>query len=430
MEVLEPEKRTLKVSSFDLVAEWRQRIGAIPGSRELSFRAQFGRQRSPVDIQLTGPSFDDLAAAEVEVRDLLGTYEGLFDITTTFEEGKEEIQLALKPEAQQLGITLEDLARQTRRAFFGEEAQRIQRGRDDLRVMVRYPRADRESLHALENMYIRTTDGTEVPFSTVAEARVGTGYTTIRRIDRARALAVLAEADKDETDVVAILEDLDRELPFIVGKYRNMRYTFEGEARDSRETSASLRWAIGGVLFLIYALLAVPFRSYAQPLIVMLVIPFGVIGALLGHMIMGIKTLSIMSQYGMLALLGVVVNDSLVLVDYVNERRMEGMPLDEAVRRAGRVRFRPILLTSLTTFGGLLPTMFEKSTQAQFLIPMAVSLGYGILFATFITLLLVPANYLILEDIKSGFTRLWRWYTNPFRRRPEPAAGNPTSPTP
>lgn len=430
IEIMEPELRTLEVDVFDLAERWRSTIGEIPGARELSFSATYGRQQAPVDIQLTGPDFDELEKADAEVRDLLRNYPQLFDIRSTFEPGKEEIQLSLKPEAEQLGISLEDLARQTRRAFFGEEVQRIQRGRDDLRVMVRYPRADRERLHTLETMYIRTQDGGEVPFSSVAEATIGRGYTTIRRIDRGRAVAVLADLDKEETDVEDILEDLDRELPPIIGKYHGMRYSFEGEAREARETEVAFKVGIFATLFMIYVLLAIPFRSYLQPLIVMLVIPFGVIGAYLGHFIMGITTFSMMSQYGILALFGVVVNDSLVLVDYVNQRRREGMGLSEAVRSAGMARFRPIVLTSLTTFGGLMPTMFEESRQAQFLVPMAVSLGWGVLFATFITLYLVPANYVILEDFQRGMKRMWRWWLSPFRSgegaegggRGEPAA--------
>ena len=418
MEVREPESRTntRTIRTRNMAREWREAIGSIPGAKELSFRSQIGRSRAPVDVQLTGPSFEDLAQAEEEVRELLATYAGLFNITTTFEPGKEEVRVKLKPEARQLGITEENLARQVRTAFFGAEVQRIQRGRDDLRVMVRYPIEKRRSLHTLETMFIRTPAGDPVPFSTVAEASMKRGYTTIRRSDRGRALSVLADADKKTTDVEEVLKDLEQQLPTILGRYPGMRYTFEGDARDGRKTSRAFLFGSIVALFFIYALLAVPFRSYSQPFIVMLVIPFGVVGALLGHFIMGLDQFSIMSQYGILALFGVVVNDSLVLVDYVNQKRKSGVPLYDAVTTAGLARFRPILLTSLTTFGGLIPTMFEKSTQAQFLVPMAVSLGWGILFATVVTLILVPVNYMILEDIRHGLRALWNWWWRPFQR--------------
>jgi multidrug efflux pump subunit AcrB len=285
-----------------------------------------------------------------------------------------------------------------RYAFFGAEAQRIQRGRDDVRVMVRYPESERRNLASLDTMRIRTRDGAEVPFGNVAEVEIGRGFSTIRRVDRARAVNVTADVNKEEVDVNQIIADIEPLLEELTEKYPGVRYKYEGELREQRESFASLMYGAVFVLFSIYALLAIPFRSYIQPLIVMLIIPFSVVGAILGHMIMGMN-LSIMSIMGILALAGVVVNDSLVLVDWINRRRREGMALAEAVRTSGAARFRPILLTSLTTFVGLLPLIFEKSTQAQFLIPMAVSLGFGILYATFLTLLLVPVAYLVLEDI-------------------------------
>ncbi len=394
-----PEERASQVSSSDLVREWRRRIGIIPGAESLNFRAEIGRGGDPLDVRLSGRDVGQLNAMAQAVKARLRTYPGVFDVEDSFERGKEEMRISIRPEAQLLGLSAEHLARQVRQAFFGAEAQRIQRGRDDVRVMVRYPLDERRSLANLESMYIRTPQGVEVPFSEVAQLSMGRGYSVIKRIDRRRVVDVTADVNKETANVEAIKRDLETFLAGIEARFPEVRYTLEGEAREQRESFASLRLGLAFVLFVIYALLAIPFRSYLQPLIVMSVIPFGVVGAILGHVVLDMN-LSILSYMGMLALVGVVVNDSLVLVDYVNRRRAEGMALIDAVRTAGVARFRAVLLTSLTTFAGLTPLIFEKSTQAQFLIPMAVSLGFGILFATLITLVLVPINYLVLEDLR------------------------------
>jgi multidrug efflux pump subunit AcrB len=398
LELVPPEDRSLKVTSSEIVREWRKAIGDIPGAKELNFRAEIGRGGDPIDIQLTGQDFNKLETVAEAVKARLAEYPGVFDIQDSFEEGKPEIKLRIKPEAELLGLNAEDLGRQVRYAFFGAEAQRIQRGRDDVRVMVRYPEAERRNLESLDTMRIRTRDGAEVPFGNVADVEMGRGFSTIRRVDRQRAVNVTADVNKEEVDVNQVIADIAPYLDELTARYPGVRYSYEGELREQHETFGSLMYGAAFVLFSIYALLAIPFRSYVQPIIVMLIIPFSIVGAILGHMIMGMN-LSIMSVMGILALAGVVVNDSLVLVDWVNRRRREGMALAEAVRTSGAARFRPILLTSLTTFVGLLPLIFEKSTQAQFLIPMAVSLGFGILYATFLTLLLVPVAYLVLEDI-------------------------------
>ncbi len=403
-EIVPPEERDLPITSTDLMREWRRNIGPIPGAQEVNFRAEIGHAGEPIDIQLSGTDTTALAMVSAQLQKRLAGYEGLFDIHTTLEGGKEEIQLDLKPKGEQLGLTLADLARQVRHAFFGLEVQRIQRGPEEVRVVLRYPRGDRRSLAALEAMRIRTADGTAVPFSEVAEARLGRSPARVTRIDGRRTINVRADADKENTDLEAIKRDLARFIPELLSRYPGIDYSLEGEAREQRESMHSLKVGVVFVLFVIYALLAIPFRSYTQPLIVMSVIPFGAVGAILGHLIMNMS-LSISSMLGMLALSGVVVNDSLVLVDYINRRRREGMPLMEAITSAGSARFRAIWLTSLTTFAGLLPLIFEKSTQAQFLIPMGVSLGFGILFATFITLLLVPVNYRLLDDLHRWFGR-------------------------
>jgi multidrug efflux pump subunit AcrB len=404
-EIMSPEERTLDVTSSELVREWRRRIGVIPGAESLTFRAEIGRGGSPLAVQLAGNDIAQLAGMAEEVKKRLREYPGVFDVDDNFEAGKEEVQLTIKPEAELLGLSATELARQVRHAFFGEQAQRIQRGRDDVRVMVRYPKNERRSIENLESMRIRTPSGVEVPFSEVAEITMGRSYAKIKRVDRRRVVDVSADVNKETANVESIKRDLLDYLRGLESRYPGVRFSLEGEAREQRESFSSLGLGLAFVLFVIYALLAIPFKSYGQPLIVMSVIPFGVVGAILGHMLLGMN-LSILSLMGMLALIGVVVNDSLVLVDYVNRRRREGMTAMEAVRTAGVARFRAVMLTSLTTFAGLAPLIFEKSTQAQFLIPMAVSLGFGVLFATFITLVLVPINYIILDDLMRVFERL------------------------
>jgi multidrug efflux pump subunit AcrB len=406
IELTAPEDRSLDIDTRELTTKWRALIGNIPGAEELSFRAVIMHGGNPIDIQLEGDDFEEMEAVAAKIKDVLAEYPPIYEIADNFQSKKQEIKLQIKPEAELLGLSMADLALQVRQAFFGAEAQRVPRGPDDIRVMVRYPEAQRKSIHDLENMMIRTSAGAEVPFSEVAEVDMGLGFSTIRRLDRRRTLAVLAEFDKELGDLRLIKEDLAPKMDEIIAAHPRMTWQYAGEAQEERDTFASLQRGLLFTLFAIYAMMAIPFRSYVQPIIVMLVIPFGLIGALIGHQIMGMP-MSMLSVFGMLALIGVVVNDSLVLVDYVNRKRREGMALLEAVRTAGGARFRAILITSLTTFFGLMPLIFEKSTQAQFLIPMAVSLGFGILFATFVTLVLVPVNYMVLEDIRRGFSWLY-----------------------
>jgi len=402
LELMPPEERTLTITTSELVDEWRKDIGPIVGAKELNFRAEIGRGGDPINVQLTGQNFEVLNEVTGLVKLQLEKYAGLYDIQDTFEQGQPEITLKIRPEAELLGVSSADLGRQVRQAFFGAEAQRIQRGRDDVRVMVRYPREDRASLATLDSMSIRTAEGDEVPISNVTDIQLGEGFATIRRIDRQRAVNVTADANKKEVDLNAIAKDLKHYLDELLQQYPGVRYSFEGELREQSESFGSLFYGIIFSLLSIYVLLAVPLRSYTQPIVILMIIPFSLVGAIFGHALLGLN-LSLLSIMGMLALSGVVVNDSLVLVDWINRRRREGMALAEAVRTAGVARFRPILLTSLTTFFGLIPLLLEKSTQAQFLIPMAVSLGFGILYATLLSLILIPAGYMVLEDILKLF---------------------------
>jgi len=411
LETIPPEQRSLSITSSELTREWRKRIGDIPGVQELKFRSEIAHGGSPIDIQLEGQDFTQLAKAAEAVKTKINaeySNKGVFGIKNSFEGGKDEVQINLKPNADLLGLNLSDLGTQIRHAFYGAEAERIQRERDEIKVMVRYPQEERKRYSDLEEMIIHNQAGAQIPLAEVAHLKTEKGYPVITRKDGQRVVNITADLNKQKGDAKTIIADINTWLPDLLKAYPGVKSSLEGEQREQQEMMHSFNTGLIFVLFAIYALLAIPFRSYIQPLIVMSIIPFGVIGALIGHAIMGISV-SISSLLGLLALTGVVINDSLVMVDYINRRRREGMPLNEAVRLAGQRRFRPILLTSLTTFFGLMPLIMEKSTQAQFLIPMAVSLGFGILFATLITLLLIPAFYLIFDDVRKLLGKLLRF---------------------
>ncbi|HBR97891.1 MAG TPA: acriflavine resistance protein B, partial [Gammaproteobacteria bacterium] len=395
-EITPPEQRASEITSAQLVREWRQLIGPIPGADSLTFRAEIGRQSDPIHVRLMGDSVPELYAVGEALRAHLREYTGVFDIADNFSEGKSELQLRLKPEATSLGVTVRDLARQVRQAIHGLEIQRVQRGRHEVKVMLRLPAAQRRSLADLNQLMIRTSDGNAVPFSRVAEVMPTRAPAQIRRIERQRSIYVSADVNKQVVDMTAINRGISAFLDQHVAAQPGVRYSLEGDAAEQRDSFRSLRVGLIAVLFTMYALLAIALRSYAKPLIVMSVIPFGAVGAVIGHWLVGMD-LTVISALGILALCGVVVNDSLVLVDYISRRRREGMALLQAVQTAGVARFRAVILTSLTTFIGLLPLLFDKTTQAQFLKPMAVSLGFGILFATSITLILVPINYVLYE---------------------------------
>jgi multidrug efflux pump subunit AcrB len=402
LELLPSEQR--KIGTRAIAQHWRERIGEIPDATEVVLVTDLFSAGSAIDLQLRGSRDAPLAEAAAAVRGRLAQYPGVVDIADSFRPGKREIQLEILPEAEPLGLAMEDLARQVRQAFYGEEAQRIQRGRDDVRVMVRYPESERRSLADLENMRIRTADGVEVPFFSVARAHFGRGFADIRRTNRRRVVNVTADVDRSRTTSNRVVADFrENALPAILARYPGVSVALEGEQDDQQKAVGGLLTAYGGALLAIYVLLAIPLGSYLQPLVIMAVIPFGIVGAVGGHLLMG-RAMSFPSLLGVVALSGVVVNASLVLVVAVNRRRAAGDSLRKALEHAGTSRFRPILLTAVTTFAGLTPLMLETSLQAQILIPMAVSLAYGVVFATAITLFLLPCAYLILEDV----ARLWR----------------------
>ena len=388
------------ISASEITQSWRRRVGDIPGVDSLIFRANIVHLGDDINIRLAHEDFEVLGKSSEEVKEALRQYPGIGDIADNYAKGNRELKIRLKPEARTLGITEEDLGRQLRAAFFGAEALRLQRERNEVKVMVRYPEKDRKSLWDLESMRIRTPDGGEVPLHTAASVSEGTGFSEINRSDRKRVINVTASVDSTVANAEEIIANLrETVLADLTKNYPGLTYDFEGEAKESKESFESMKAGFILALFAIYALLAIPFRSYSQPILVMAAIPFGMVGAILGHFIMGFN-LSILSMFGMVALAGVVVNDSLLLIDYANRCWREGMELFEALVESCRRRFRPILLTSLTTFFGLTPMILETSVQAQFLIPMAISLAFGVLFATLITLLLIPILYHMLEDMR------------------------------
>ena len=407
IEMVPPEKRTLSISTNELVNEWRQLIGPIPGAESMTFRTSFLRFGDPIDIQLSGNDLDQLSAIADQIKSQLDTYPTVFEVADTLSDGKEELRIELTDQGHVLGLTRNDIVGQVSQAFRGFEAQRIQRGRDDIRVLVRLPAEERANFDTLKELLITTPRGGLIPLSHVASLTPGKGPQQIKRIDRYRTVNITGEVDKAATNMTALQADIKGFMDNLILQYPGVHYQMEGEAREQRDSFGSLYNAVIIVLFAIYCMLALPLKSYAKPLIVMSVIPFGIIGAVAGHWVMG-YTLSMMSILGILALTGVIVNDSLVLVDAVNKQRARGEAFVEAVLNAGVIRFRPIILTSLTTFFGLMPLLVEKSTTAQFLIPMGISLGFGILFATAITLILVPVNLMIAYDCKQALPARFR----------------------
>ncbi len=388
------------IPAAEIARAWQQTVGEIAGAESLTFESNLFSLGANVDIRLAHESFEVLENASERVRTALAAYSGVFDIADNHSRGKQELKITLRPEARTLGITEQELGRQLRGAFYGAEALRLQRGRNEVKVMVRYPLEDRRALGNLEAMYIRTADGGEVPLAQAANVQPGFGFATINRTDRKRVINVTAGVDDRQANAEEILAELKTGLlPALISDYPGLTFDLEGEEKERKESIESMRRGFTLALLVIFALLAVTFRSYTQPLLVMSAIPFGIVGAVMGHLLLGFN-FSILSLFGIVALAGVVVNDSLLLIDYANRQVRSGCGLFEAIQRAGMRRFRPILLTSLTTFFGLMPMILETSVQAQFLIPMAISLAFGILFATGITLLLVPALFLVLEDFR------------------------------
>ena len=403
---------------------WREAVGPIPDAVKLRFDADTYSTGAPIAYQLRGDDVDELRRAAEELKAELSRFNGVFDISDSFRSGKQEVQLALLPEARNLGLTLSDLANQVRGAFYGAEAQRIQRGQDDVRVMVRFPEAERKSIGNLEDMYIRTPSGSQVPFYSVAQFDIGRGFSRINRLDGKRQVEVRADVDRTAVTPEEVSAAIRSELlPQFRQRYPNIDVQLGGEQEERAEALGGL--AIGSLfsLVIIYGLLAIPLRSYLQPLVIMSVIPFGAVGAITGHYVLN-EQLMFFSALGIVALSGVVVNASLVLVDYANRQRREGMSAIEAILFATSIRFRPIILTSVTTFVGLIPLMSTSTPATAPFLPMAISLAWGVLFATVITLLLVPCLYLMVEDVVELGPKVRQWLSGekgqPLPAQPQP----------
>jgi multidrug efflux pump subunit AcrB len=392
---------------------WREKVGALTGLESLKFESDAGGpgRGAAIAVELSHRDINILEKASAEVAAAMAYYPEAVDVDDGFSPGKQQIDFKVRPEAQSLGLQSRNVARQVRNAYYGAEVLRQQRDRNEVKVMVRLPEKERVTEHSLEEMILRTPEGKEVPLREAVTFTRGRAYTTIDRREGRRVVTVSADA-RPRSKAGQILTGLKADiLPAIEQKYTGLTYSFEGRQADRRESMAALFKGMGIAMIVIFAMLAVPFNSYIQPAIIMMAIPFGLVGAIIGHLIMG-YSLSVISMFGVVALSGVVVNDSLVMVDFANRRRLGGISTLPAVREAAIHRFRPIMLTTLTTFGGLAPMIFETSRQARFLIPMAISLGYGIIFATVITLVLVPAFYLVIEDFKNGMIGLYRWILN------------------
>ena len=405
MYLTSPDVRPIGTSK--VANKWRENVGQILGLESLKFESDRGGPGgggAALTIELSHRDIDVLDRASTALAETISEFQNVKDIDDGYTPGKEQFDFEIRPEGESLGLTAYEVARQLRNSFYGAEALRQQRGRNEVKVKVRFPKTDRTSEHNLEQLLIKTPSGSNVPLMQIADVKRGRAYTTISRRNARRTVTVTADVEPiSETSKIQAALDTEI-LPKLAIDYPGLSYGYEGRQADLSESMKSLVSGFILALFGIFVLLAIPFRSYTQPVIVMVAVPFGIIGAILGHIIMG-YSLSIMSMMGIIALSGVVVNDSLILIDYSNRLRSKGKSAFNAMHAAGIRRFRPIILTSLTTFGGLTPMIFETSRQARFMIPMAISLGYGILFSTAITLVLVPSLTMVLEDIKKAFAK-------------------------
>lgn len=388
VELLPPEYRDIPSVEFE--DAWRERVGMMPEVRKLTFSSDQVSFGDPIRVELTAASDATLDTAIDEVETQLRTLSGVFDVRNDRDTGKREITFRLRPEARTWGLTLESLAFQVRAAFFGDESLRVQRGREDVRVYVRLPKDERSSLDDLNQYRIRTPRGF-VPLREVAILEEGLSPSSIQRRNGRRIIAVTGDLDTQSLTSNQVNGYItDTIMPPLLERYPDLTYDFGGEAREQARTAPAMARNFLLALIAIYAMLAIAFKSYVQPLIVMTVIPFGIFGAIMGHLLMGMN-LSLLSVFGIIGLSGVIINGALVMIDFINEERQSGMSATEAIIAGAKGRFRPIFLTSLTTFLGVGPLIFETSVQAQFLIPVALSIGFGVLFGTFLLILLVPA---------------------------------------
>jgi multidrug efflux pump subunit AcrB len=392
------------LSTQEFTGKWRQALGPVPGVKSIQFESDRGGPGSGrgLSVELYHADSKILEQAGTELAGMLADYTVVKDVSDGYTPGKVQFDIELLPEGQALGLTSSDIAAQLRGAFYGSEALRQQRGRNEIKVLVRLPESEQSTEYDLDRLLVKTPAGTDVPLNEITKVSRGRAYTSINRRNGNRSQTVSANI-VPRRETAYIIEEVNSSLiPQLKAKYPGLSHGYEGRQAAQREMMDSLKVGFSLALFVIYAMLAIPFKSYSQPLIVMLSIPFGIVGAITGHLLLG-YTLSMMSMMGIVALSGVVVNDSLVLIEYANRLRNQGADPHDAVTQSAIRRFRPILLTTLTTFLGLMPMIFETSRQARFLIPMAISLGFGVLFSTFITLVLVPSLYMVIDDFHRHF---------------------------
>jgi len=392
------------ISTAKMTQLWREEVGELAGLEFIKFESDAGGpgRGAAISVELSHRDIKVLENASAELAEAMEYFPNVIDIDDGFAPGKQQIDFKIRPEAQSLDLHAADVARQVRQSYYGAQAIRQQRGRNEVKVMVRLPKEERISEFHLEEMILRTPDGGEVPLLEAVDLERGRADTSIERRNGRRVVTVSADV-RPRSQAAQVTEALNAEIfPKLASHYPGLSFSYQGRQADRTESIQSLLRGLLIALVIIFAMLAIPLNSYVQPLIIMVAIPFGLVGAVIGHIIMG-YSLSVLSLFGIVALSGVVVNDSLVLIDMANRYRKENLLASDAIHKAALQRFRPIMLTTLTTFGGLAPMIFEQSRQARFLIPMAISLGYGIVFATVITLVIVPSVYLIVDDIRRLF---------------------------
>lgn len=390
----DPKRVFEQTSSREIVDRWRDESGEFAGAERVVF---WGLDTSPggrpVELSLLGSDIEELELVAGLIKTQLARYSGVYDIEDSRGPGKWELQLKLKPEAEALGIRLDDLGRTVRAAYHGEEVMRLQRGRHEVRLMVRYPEEERRSLHQLEEVHVRTESGDDIPLPVLADVTAVRGYSNIRRIDQQRAVTITANVDETLGNSLEIVSDLrDGFLADLQQQYPTVQLRWDGQQAEARESFNSLMIGFAVAVFGMFLLLTFEFNSCIQPLIILAVLPFGLIGAVFGHLLLG-QPLTLFSLFGAVTLSGIIANDSIVLVDFVNRRLADGVDLADALLESGRRRFRPVMLTSVTTIAALLPILAERNTQAQVIIPMAISIAFGLVVATIWILFLVPAIF-------------------------------------
>lgn len=422
VQIILVESADRSLSSEEIMGLWEEEIGILPGAEAVTIEElNAGPPGKPIDIRIRGAQLDSMRAVADELKDTLANYPGTGQIQSDLRPGKNEIRFRLKPEAEALGITVAELGRQVNTAYYGGEALRLQRGRDEVKVMIRTTRSERGNLSHIRNLRIRTPDGREIPLPAVAEIETGPGFSSITRVDNLRAISVSANVNNEEMSAGEISKDLEQNVfPVLRQRYPDVYLEFQGELKDTAESISSLKVGFPIALVGIFVIIAAIFRSYLQPLLIMLTVPFGIIGAVIGHVIMGID-LSLMSLFGIVALAGVVVNDAIVLIESYNHHISIGLDVEEALLQAGKRRFRAVFLTTISTVGGLSPIIVEQGLQAQFLIPMALSIAAGVAFATLLTLLLLPSLILVLNDVRIGLRLLFTGVRTERRADLEPA---------